>query len=153
VPTIRTTREVRHSPQAMFDLVADVERYPEFVPLCERLVVRSRTPGADGTEVVVATMTIAYKVFRESFTSRVVLDPAQRRIDVTYLDGPFRVMENRWYFEPTATGARVEFYLHYEFRSRTLALVMGAVFDRVFGRFAQAFEARADQLHGRPAPA
>jgi coenzyme Q-binding protein COQ10 len=153
VPTIRTTRDVRHTPEAMFALVADVERYPEFVPLCERLVIRSRTPGEGGTEVVIATMTIAYKVFRESFTSRVVLDPAQRRIDVTYLDGPFRVMENRWYFEPTGAGARVEFYLHYEFRSRTLALVMGAVFDRVFGRFAQAFEARADQLHGRPAPA
>jgi coenzyme Q-binding protein COQ10 len=150
MPTIRTTRTVRHSPERMFDLVADVERYPEFVPLCARLVVRSRSITEQGDEVIVATMTVAYKLFRESFTSRVVLKRAARQIDVTYLDGPFKFLENRWSFEPVPSGGcRVEFFLHYEFRSRALALVMGAVFDRVFGRFAQAFEARADAIYGR----
>lgn len=151
MPTFRTTRTVRHAPDQMFDLVADVERYPQFVPLCERLVIRSRTDAGDGTEIVVATMTIAYKVFRESFTSRVVLNRAAGRIDVTYLDGPFKTMDNRWTFAPAADGrCTVDFYLNYEFRSRTLAMVMGAVFDRVFGRFAEAFEARADAIYGQP---
>ena len=154
MPTIRTTRTVRHTPERMFDLVADVARYPEFVPLCEKLLVRSRSQTGEGDTVIVATMTVAYKVFRESFTSRVVLKRASRQIDVTYLDGPFKLLENRWNFEPAANGGcKVEFYLHYEFRSRTLALVMGAVFDKVFGRYATAFEGRADALYGRPAPA
>jgi coenzyme Q-binding protein COQ10 len=151
MPSFRTKRVVPHSPGAMFDLVADVERYPHFVPLCERLVVRSRTPSGEGGEVVVATMTIAYKMFRESFTSRVTLDRARGRIDVTYLDGPFRMMDNRWIFAPTADPARcaVDFHLAYEFKSRTLGLVMGAVFDKVFSRFAEAFERRADVVYGR----
>lgn len=149
MPTFRTTRRVRHASDAMFALVADVERYPQFVPLCERLAVRTRTPMPDGSEIVVATMTIAYKMFRESFTSRVVLNRAANRIDVTYLDGPFRFLENRWTFLPEGEGCRVEFYLAYEFRSRTLGMVMGAVFDKVFSRFAEAFEARADAVYGR----
>jgi coenzyme Q-binding protein COQ10 len=149
MPTFRTSRRVRHAPPAMFDLVADVERYPQFVPLCERLTLRTRTPMADGSEIIVATMTIAYKVFRESFTSRVVLNRAANRIDVTYLDGPFRFLENRWTFLEDGEGCRVEFYLAYEFRSRTLGVVMGAVFDKVFSRFAEAFEARADAVYGR----
>jgi len=152
MPTFRTTRSVRHTPQAMFDLVADVERYPQFVPLCERLIVRTRETMPDGTELVVATMTIAYKMFRESFTSRVVLNRAANRIDVAYLDGPFRYLENRWTFAQADEGrCRVEFYLAYEFRSAALGLVMGAVFDKVFARFAEAFETRADAIYGRPA--
>jgi coenzyme Q-binding protein COQ10 len=153
VPIFRTTRIVRHGPEAMFDLVADVERYPQFVPLCERLAVRSRALNDAGQEVVVASMTIGYKVFRESFTSRVVLDRAARVIDVGYLDGPFKVMENRWTFDPAGeSGCKVGFYIHYEFRSRTLGTVMGSVFEKVFSRFAEAFEARADAIYGaRPA--
>jgi coenzyme Q-binding protein COQ10 len=151
MPTFRTSRTVRHSPEQMFDLVADVERYPQFVPLCEKLVIRSRADAGDGTEIVTATMTIAYKVFRESFTSRVVLNRAAGRIDVSYLDGPFKTMDNRWTFAPAEGGkCAVEFYLAYEFRSRTLGMVMGAVFDRVFSRFAEAFEARADAIYGTP---
>jgi coenzyme Q-binding protein COQ10 len=151
--TFRTTRTLRHSPEAMFDLVADVERYPQFVPLCESLTIRSRTANADGTEVVIAAMTIGYKLFRESFTSRVVLNRTARTIDVGYLDGPFKIMENRWTFEPIGEGAcKVGFYIHYELRSRALGAVMGSVFDKVFSRFAEAFEARADAIYGaRPA--
>ena len=136
----------------MFALVADVERYPEFVPLCESLVVRSRkTEGA--AETVTATMTVAYKFLRESFTSHVVLDREARQIRVSYLDGPFRYLENVWSFRPLGdTFCEVSFRISYEFRSRILASLMGAAFDRAFRKFAGAFEARADEIYGKPAP-
>lgn len=134
----------------MFDLVADVERYPEFVPLCQSLKVRQRTPQTDGTEVVVADMTVSFKLLRESFTSRVTLDRARLTILVEYLDGPFSRMQNRWTFRQTSeTSSDVEFFIDYEFRSRTFAMLAGAVFDTVFRRMAAAFEKRADQVYGR----
>jgi coenzyme Q-binding protein COQ10 len=125
----------------MFNLVADVERYPEFVPLCQSLSVRKRTPDSEGKEVIVADMTIAYKLIRETFTSRVTLDRAKLTILVEYLEGPFRRMNNRWTFRPASASV-------YEFRSRTLGLLMGSVFDAAFRRFAAAFERRADQVYG-----
>jgi coenzyme Q-binding protein COQ10 len=129
--------------------VADVERYPEFVPLCQSLVVRKRTPESGGREVIVADMTIAYKLIRETFTSRVTLDQAKLTILVEYLEGPFRRMNNRWRFRPAGDSAcEVEFFLTYEFRSRALGLLMGSVFDAAFRRFAAAFERRADQVYG-----
>ena len=144
-----TTRRVRHNASDMFDLVADVERYPEFVPLCESLVVKSRK--AEGpSEIVTATMAVAYKFLRESFTSRIVLDPAAREIRVTYLDGPFRYLENVWLFRPLNEDAcEVGFRISYEFRSRILASLMGAAFDRAFRKFATAFEERADRIYGK----
>jgi coenzyme Q-binding protein COQ10 len=153
MPRVSTKRRVRHSASAMFDLVADVERYPEFVPLCESLTVRERTTGDGGQQVIIAGMTVAYKFIRESFTSRVTLDRANLTILVEYLEGPFRRMNNRWSFHPLDDGAcEVEFFLAYEFRSRTLGLLMGGVFDAAFRRFAVAFERRADEVYGvRPA--
>ena len=136
----------------MFDLVADVERYPEFVPLCRSLKVRKRSGGADGQEVIVADMTIAYKLIRETFTSRVTLDRGQLTILVEYLEGPFRRMNNRWTFRPIdEQSCEVGFFLAYEFRSRALGLLMGSVFDAAFRRFAVAFERRADQIYGTQA--
>jgi coenzyme Q-binding protein COQ10 len=133
----------------MFALVADVERYPEFVPLCEQLRVLKRMPQGD-QEIVTATMTVAYKVLRESFTSRIVLDRRAREIRVSYLDGPFRYLENVWTFRPAGeTDCLVAFRIKYEFRSRVLAALMGAVFDRAFRKFASAFEERADQIYGK----
>jgi len=150
VPRFETKRRVSHAAEKMFALVADVESYPRFVPLCQSLVVRGRQRQADGTEIVVADMTVAYKVFRETFTSRVVLDPAKLQIDVTYLDGPIRHLENRWRFQPLDGGhSEVVFYISYEFQSRTLGALMGAVFEQAFRRFASAFEARADEVYGR----
>ncbi len=134
----------------MFDLVADVESYPEFVPLCRALRVKQRIAEPEGIEIIVADMTVAYKVLRETFTSRVTLDRANLRILVEYLQGPFSRMENRWEFH--ATGPRlceIKFFIDYEFRSRMLALVMGAVFDAAFRRFANAFERRADAVFRR----
>ncbi len=144
-----TRRTVAHSAEDMFALVADVERYPEFVPLCEALKVRSRT-AKDGSEVLVADMTAAYKMFRETFTSRVTLDRENREILVEYLSGPFRHLENRWRFNPLGAGrSEIDFYLEYEFRSRTLQMLMGAMFDAAFSRFAEAFEKRADVVYGK----
>lgn len=149
MPQFSTTRRVQHSAADMFDLVADVERYPQFVPLCQSLTVRRRTTDGEGREVVVADMTVAYKFIRETFTSRVTLDRPNLTILVEYLEGPFRRMNNRWSFHPVSeTSCEVEFFLTYEFRSRTLAMLMGGVFDAAFRRFAAAFERRADQVYG-----
>jgi len=138
----------------MFALVADVEHYPEFVPLCQSMRVLRRE-HVGGEEAIVATMTVAYKFFTESFTSRVVLKPAMRTIQVDYLDGPFRRLHNRWTFMPLGENhSEIGFYLDYEFRSRALQMLMGAVFDRAFRTFADAFEARANTVYGkRPLPA
>lgn len=151
MPSFTTTRHVRHSAANMFDLVADVEKYPRFVPLCSSLVVRKRSTEKDGTEIVIADMTIAYKMIRETFTSRVALDREKLRILVSYLSGPFKRMENRWVFVPAGEGeCDVRFSIDYEFRSRALSLLMGAMFDAAFRRFSAAFEARANEVYGRP---
>jgi coenzyme Q-binding protein COQ10 len=149
MPQFTTTRRVRHAAAEMFDLVSDVEHYPEFVPLCQSLKVRRRTSDDEGREVIVADMTIAYKVVHETFTSRVTLDKPKLEILVEYLEGPFRKMNNRWKFRPAGDHAsEVEFFIAYEVRSRMLGLVMGSVFDAAFRRFAAAFERRADQVYG-----
>ena len=151
MPKFSSKRRVHHSATKMFDLVADVERYPEFVPLCRDLKIRQRTPKPDGTEIIVADMTVSFKLVREAFTSRVTLDRPNLKILVEYLQGPFSNLENRWTFEPKADNAcEVAFYLSYEFKSRMLALLMGTMFDAAFQRFAAAFEKRADMIYGRP---
>jgi coenzyme Q-binding protein COQ10 len=134
----------------MFALVADVERYPEFLPMCEALTVRSRREG-DGITMLTADMTVGYKALRETFTSQVTLRPAENRIDVKYLEGPFRYLENRWDFVGTPDGGtEIRFFIDYEFKSRILGAVMGAMFDRAFRMFAEAFEKRADRIYGEP---
>jgi coenzyme Q-binding protein COQ10 len=148
MPQYSTKRRVRHAAANMFDLVADVERYPEFVPLCRALKVRKRTAAADGVEVLEADMTVAYKMISETFTSRITLDRPNLHILVEYLQGPCSRLENHWTFH--ATGERacdVEFFISYEFKSRMLALLMGSMFDLAFRRFAAAFEQRADVVY------
>ncbi len=148
MPQYSTKRRVRHAANEMFDLVADVERYPEFVPLCRALKVRQRKSEPDGIEVLVAEMTVAYKLISETFTSRVTLDRANLSILVEYLDGPFSRLENRWTFRPAdERSCDVEFFISYEFRSRMLAMLMGSMFDLAFRRFAAAFEQRADLVY------
>ena len=154
MPSFRTTRHVRHSAQNMFDLVSDVEAYPEFVPLCTSLRLRQRTRNAEGVETLLADMEVGYKAIRERFTSRVMCDRPNLTILVEYVDGPFSRMKNRWVFrdEPAAGrgASTVEFFIDYEFRSRVLRLLMGSMFDTAFRRFAAAFERRADKVYGRP---
>ena len=151
MPQFSTSRPVRHSVGEMFDLVADVERYPEFVPLCKALRVRNRRLETDGRETLVADMTVGYKLIRETFTSRVALDKPNLKLRVEYIDGPFSRLENIWTFrdEPEGDGARVGFFIDYEFKSRTLGMLMGAMFDAAFRKFASAFEQRADAVYGR----
>ena len=150
MPQFSTTRRVNHSAGDMFDLVADVERYPQFVPLCRSLKVRTRIPEPEGVEIVVANMTVAYKFIHETFTSRVTLDRPNLQILVEYLQGPFRNLQNRWTFHPAGPQTCVvEFFLAYEFKSRALSLLMGSMFDAAFRRFAVAFERRADSIYGR----
>ncbi len=151
MPSFRTSHVVNHTPQQMFDLVADVESYPEFVPLCQSLRVRRRFAGMDGAEVLTADMEVGYKAIRERFTSRVTLDRDARRIDVEYVDGPFSHLENMWRFTEADGGkCRIEFYIAYEFRNRALATLMGSMFDAAFRKFSSAFETRADEVF-RPA--
>ena len=150
MPQFTTRRRVRHSAADMFDLVADVERYPEFVPLCKALRVRERNAPAEGCETIVADMTVAFKLVRETFRSRVTLNRPKLQVFVEYLQGPFSRMENRWRFTPAGEETcEVEFFIDYEFRSRTLGLLMGGMFDIAFRRFAAAFEARADSIYGK----
>jgi coenzyme Q-binding protein COQ10 len=150
MPQFSTTRRVRHSAGHMFDLVADVERYPEFVPLCRSLKIRRRIPGPEGVEILIAEMTVAYRFVEETFTSRVTLDRPNLQVHVEYLEGPFSRMENRWVFHPTGEHtSNIEFFISYEFKSRTLGLLMGTVFDAAFRRFAGAFERRADVVYAR----
>jgi coenzyme Q-binding protein COQ10 len=150
MPQFSTKRRVRHAATDMFDLVADVDKYPEFVPLCSALAVKSRVEKGDGVTVMVADMTVSYKIVRETFTSRVTLDRMNLKILVEYLNGPFKRMQNRWSFLAAGEGScDVEFFIDYEFKSRTLAILMGAMFDAAFRRFAAAFEERADAVYRR----
>ncbi|MEA3535037.1 type II toxin-antitoxin system RatA family toxin [Rhizobium sp. CC-YZS058] len=147
MPKFETKRIVQHSPEQMFDLVADVERYPEFLPLCEALTVRSRKER-DGKELLLADMTVGYKAVRETFTTQVLLNRSERTIDVKYIDGPFRYLDNRWRFEGEGEGrCAVHFFIDYEFKSRILGALMGSMFDRAFRMFAEAFEKRADTVY------
>ena len=144
----RTMRRVKHSAAKMFDLVADVEHYSEFVPMCESLSVRKRSGEAEGVEIIVADMTVAYKIIRETFSSRVTLDRPKLAVLVEYLDGPFSHLENRWRFRPQGErSSEVDFFIAYEFKSKMLGMVMGALFDSAFRRFAEAFEKRADHIY------
>jgi coenzyme Q-binding protein COQ10 len=153
MPQFTTKRRVRHSAADMFDLVADVEKYPLFVPLCSAIKVKSRAAKGDGMAVMVCDMTVAYKLIRQTYTSRVTLDRPSLKIVVEYLDGPFSRMQNRWIFHPAGEAVcDVEFYIDYEFKSRTLALLMGAMFETAFRKFSAAFEARADAVYGRNTP-
>ena len=149
MPSFRTIRHVAHAPQEMFDLVADVERYPEFLPLCTGLRIIRRSTDEAGVETLVAEMGVGYRSIAERFTTKVVIDRAKLDIHVSYIDGPFRYLENRWEFRPDPAGSAVRFFIDYEFRSIALGLLMGAMFDRAFRKFTDAFETRADDVYGR----
>jgi coenzyme Q-binding protein COQ10 len=120
------------------------------VPLCQALKVRRRVASGEGVEVLTANMTVAYKVLHETFMSRVTLDRPRLAIMVEYLDGPFSYLDNRWTFRSLgANECEIDFFIAYEFKSRTLGFVMGALFDSAFRKFAEAFERRADAIYGK----
>ncbi len=147
MPQFETHRPVPHSPEQMFDLVADVERYPEFLPLCEALTVRNRKER-DGKTLLIADMTVGYKAIRETFTTQVLLNKAEHAIDVKYIDGPFKYLDNRWRFQDGSNGGcTIDFFIDYEFKSRILGALMGSMFDRAFRMFTEAFETRAGKIY------
>lgn len=136
-----------YAPAQLFDLVADIERYPEFLPWCVAARIRKR----EG-EVIHADLVIGFKMIRERFTSRVVLD-RPGRIDVSYAEGPFKYLRNYWKFEPASDGGTIiDFYVDFEFRSRMLQAVIGALFHEAVRRMVTAFEARAKALYGPGGP-
>jgi len=151
MPSFRTTRRVAFTPAQMFALVADVEKYPQFLPLCEALTVRKRE-HAGAKEVVIADMTVGYKALRETFTSKVTLDTAQLLVHAgsvpDYPSGPFRHVENHWSFVDAAGGCDVTFSISYEVKSMLMQMLVGSLFDRVFRRYTQAFEERAQSIYG-----
>lgn len=133
----------------MYDLVADVERYPEFLPWNSAARIRQRQPGPEGSEVIDADLVISFKLFRERFGSRVTLWPARMRIDTAYLDGPFRHLHSGWAFRDRAEGGcEVDFHVDFEFRNQLLQRVIGTVFGEAMSRIVRAFEERARQLYG-----
>jgi coenzyme Q-binding protein COQ10 len=148
VKTHTETRLLPYSPDQMFNLVADVARYPEFLPWCVGARIREQTD-----EMLLADLMIGFKMVRERFTSRVHLDRAAKRIDVEYINGPFRTLQNHWTFYPTADGGcRIEFFLEFEFSSLMLQKLIGMLFHEAVRRMVSAFENRARQLYGTSRP-
>jgi coenzyme Q-binding protein COQ10 len=153
MPTHAEKRHVPYSADEMFALIADVARYPEFLPWCAAARVRERTPLPDGAgEVMEADLVVSFKVYREKFGSRVTLRPEARTIDVEYLQGPFRYLQNHWRFIPEDGNAcTIDFFVDFEFRSAILQKLIGLVFHEAMVRIVRAFEKRAEALYGRRA--
>ena len=144
MPTHAEQKPLPYAPEQMFNLVADIEKYPEFLPWCVGTRIRSR----EG-DVLIADMVIGYKMFRERFTSRVELTHPGR-VDVSYYEGPFKYLNNHWIFMEQPDGTCVvDFYVDFEFRSRLLQKMIGVVFEKAVQIMVSAFEERADQVYGK----
>ncbi|MCR0980489.1 type II toxin-antitoxin system RatA family toxin [Roseomonas populi] len=146
MPTHAETKRLPYTPEQMFDLVADVRRYPEFLPWCVGAQVVSKTENE-----LIADLTIGFKMFRETFRSRVTLD-RPRHVHVEYLTGPFRYLNNHWNFSPVEGGCEVKFFVDFEFKSRLLQAVIGTVFNEAVRLMVRAFERRAMMLYRRERP-
>lgn len=147
MPTHSENRPMPYSPQQMFDLVADIGKYPEFLPWCTGARIRSERETADG-KVVEADLIISFKLFRERFTSRVTMHPESHKIEVEYLDGPFKYLINYWHFLPDKSGCIADFHVDFEFKSKILQGIIGVVFGEAMRRIVKAFEDRALALYG-----
>ena len=161
MPTHKEIRIVPHSPRQLYELVADIEKYPEFLPWCIAARVRNREPARDG-ELLTADMVLGFKMFRERVTSKVTLHPPEDgetggttdggvhgRIDVEYVEGPLKYLQNRWVFLPAdGGGCEIDFFVDFEFRSRILQKIVGALFHEAVSRMVAAFERRATALYG-----
>ncbi|WBU58907.1 type II toxin-antitoxin system RatA family toxin [Paracoccus albus] len=149
MPKRSESRKLPYSARQMYDLVADVESYPEFLPWNSAARIRSRDQRPDGSEVIEADLVISFKVFRERFGSRVTLWPDAMKIDTDYLDGPFRYLHSGWAFHDLPEGGcQVDFFVDFEFKNALLGRLIGVVFDEAMGRIVRAFEARAKVLYG-----
>lgn len=154
MPTHAEQRVLPYAPRQLFDLVAGIENYPEFLPWC----IGSRITRRE-ENIVWADLIVGFGVFRESFSSKVILSPPHSddsagRVDVTYMNGPFRHLNNHWIFQPVGNGhCRIDFYIDFEFRSHFLQRVMGAVFNEAVRRMVASFETRAERVYGKPVAA
>ena len=143
MPGIRETRRLPYSAEQMFDLVSDVARYPEFLPW----VIATRVRADDGHEMV-ADMLVGFKALREKFTSRVLKDRPER-LEVIYIDGPMRDLDNVWHFRVLPEGGcEIDFCVDFTFKNKMFEMLAGQYFDRAFRKMVAAFETRADELYG-----
>ncbi len=145
MPTHAEKRILPYTPKQLYDMVADIECYPEFLPWCLATRVRKH----EGNEIL-SDMVIGFKMFRERFTTRVTLNPEQNRIDVAYAEGPFKYLNNHWVFVDRPEGCEIDFYVDFEFRSRLLQKAVGVLFGEAVRRMVGAFETRARTLYGPP---
>lgn len=154
--TYTEKRFLPYTPEQLFELVAAIDHYPEFLPWCIGARIRSREmlPGPHPRTLILADLMIGFRLIRERYTSRVELSPPHR-IDVTYIEGPFRYLKNCWTFERIAAsaehptgGTMLVFHIEFEFRSRLLQSLIGVLFDQAVRRMVAAFEGRAKQLYG-----
>ncbi|WP_169569158.1 type II toxin-antitoxin system RatA family toxin [Sneathiella limimaris] len=145
MPTHAEQRVLPFSQKQLYDLVASVETYPEFLPWCVGARIKEKTD-----RLILADLVIGYKMFRERFTSRVTLDPETPRIDVEYMDGPFKYLNNHWIFMPHPDGCEIDFYVDFEFKSALLQKTIGLLFNEAVQRMIAAFEHRAEVLYGKP---
>ena len=145
MPIHKEKRVLPYNPSQLYELVIDIERYPEFLPWCQGARIRTRQE-----DLIVADLIIGFRMFRERFTSRVKPDPAAQRIDVTYAEGPFKYLENHWVFEDHPQGCQIDFYVDFEFRSKLLQKLIESLFHEAVRRMVHAFETRADALYGPP---
>ena len=146
MPRHSETRVLPYTAAQMYDLVADVASYPQFLPWCSAARIRSRTPEGE-VEVMLADLVISFKVFREKFGSRVTLKPVENSIDTEYLDGPFKYLKSTWDFKDVERGCEVAFFVDFEFKNAILQGVIGVVFNEAMNRIVRAFEARAADLY------
>jgi coenzyme Q-binding protein COQ10 len=147
VPQHQETRIVPYTAEQMYAVVADVERYPEFLPWCSRLTVQSRAKDGE-TDVVTAEMTVAYHGLSERYTSLVRADPKERSIEAVHIEGPFKLLDSRWRFVPLAQGCEIHFFIDFAFKSMVLSALAGVAFGMVASRMAEAFITRAHALYG-----
>mgnify|MGYP001793464242 FL=1 len=145
MPVHKEKRVLPYTPDQLYTLVVDIERYPEFLPWCLGARVKSRQD-----DLIVADLIIGFKMFRERFTSRVTPRPDDQRIDVTYAEGPFKYLENHWVFEEHPEGCLIDFYVDFEFRNKLLQKVIETLFHEAVRRMVAAFETRARHLYGQP---
>jgi len=143
MPTHAEQRVLPYTPEQLYVLVAGVENYPEFLPWCVGARIKERTDT-----LILADLVIGFKMFRERFTSRVTLDPATPRVDVEYMDGPFKYLNNHWIFNPHPDGCEIDFFVDFEFKSIILQKTIGVLFNEAVQRMIAAFEHRADALYG-----
>lgn len=147
MPTHSETRTLPYSARQMYDLVADVTQYPKFLPWCAATRVRSLEENGDGTQLMKADMVISFKVFRERFGTVVNLNPAETKLHIEYLDGPFKYLKSQWEFTDTAEGCDVKFFVDFEFKNAVLQGIIGVVFNEAMHRIVRAFERRAAELY------